>query len=343
MAPLPHTDFNRAYRPGEVFESQTGLRIPVRQVEVGELILTSGRIVACEPTRLQTFGDVLPFTRRVAPGRYPVVLCLVGVQYTTWSEERVAWAQVRFRPEPARSWEMALTPGQDPAKLDGKAFFGYDVEAGRGGFLDADIVTALAPEREQHLRRIREGSMRSITSVEDLLANSTPFFRRFWEAQRSRTDPERQWAGLGVEPTTGANVVEFSSGWGDGCYPSYWGLDDSGEPCCLVTDFGLLVESLEGRAEFLLTECRNQVVTHPDLEQIGLTVRVRIQKGPPLRVLVDHKGGQCQPTIDNGGEELHPRSYTGRGEHGTYEFHPEEPLQPDARLILTYCLGTRAL
>ncbi|PRS80614.1 hypothetical protein C6348_08240 [Bacillus sp. YBWC18] len=30
----------------------------------------------------------------------------------------------------------------------------------------------------------------------------------------------------------------FTTGFGDGMYPSFWGLDDeNGEPACLVTDF----------------------------------------------------------------------------------------------------------
>ncbi|PRS67378.1 hypothetical protein C6347_14900 [Bacillus sp. NMTD17] len=29
----------------------------------------------------------------------------------------------------------------------------------------------------------------------------------------------------------------FTTGFGDGMYPSFWGLDENGEPACLVTDF----------------------------------------------------------------------------------------------------------
>ncbi len=35
-------------------------------------------------------------------------------------------------------------------------------------------------------------------------------------------------------------VAAFSSGYGDGCYPSYFGLDEAGKPCALVTDFLVL-------------------------------------------------------------------------------------------------------
>jgi hypothetical protein len=35
-------------------------------------------------------------------------------------------------------------------------------------------------------------------------------------------------------------VIAFSSGWGDGSYPSFWGYDADSQPVALVTDFGVL-------------------------------------------------------------------------------------------------------
>lgn len=35
-------------------------------------------------------------------------------------------------------------------------------------------------------------------------------------------------------------LLFFSSGDGDGAYPSYWGFDDAGQLCCLMTDFRIL-------------------------------------------------------------------------------------------------------
>ena len=40
----------------------------------------------------------------------------------------------------------------------------------------------------------------------------------------------------------------FTSGWGDGVYPSYWALDTSGIPVATVTDF-LCIEGGDGRDE----------------------------------------------------------------------------------------------
>jgi hypothetical protein len=343
MSAAAHTDFDRAFRPGEAFESSFAGRITVRQAEAAHLVLTSGRVVACEPSGLQVHADFKPFTRRVKPGRYPVVLCLARMTWRPdWSEERVAAAMVRFNDRPPRSWEMALKRGQDVAKLGFDSYFGYGVDGGRGGFLDADVVRLLAPERALYSRRVLEAG--PINSFADVMARWAPFFRRLWDARKAEREGEfPDCVELEADPQTGANVVEFSSGMGDGAYASYWGLDDAGEPCCLVTDFGILIEGLEGQADFLLTDCLDGAPDHPDLKRIGLTVRVRIVKGPPLVVRVEHKGGDCQPSIDNEGQPVRSGVYTGRGDRGTWEFKPEGPLRPDARLRLTYSLGSRPM
>ena len=40
------------------------------------------------------------------------------------------------------------------------------------------------------------------------------------------------WAVYRPDPATKANCVAFMSGYGDGIYSSYWGLDASGTPLC---------------------------------------------------------------------------------------------------------------
>lgn len=48
------------------------------------------------------------------------------------------------------------------------------------------------------------------------------------------------WTDLVLDEVTGANLIAFSSGWGDGSYPSFWGYDADGQRVGLVTDFGVL-------------------------------------------------------------------------------------------------------
>lgn len=48
------------------------------------------------------------------------------------------------------------------------------------------------------------------------------------------------WADVTVDAASGANDIGFVSGFGDGGYPSWFGLGASGEPLVLLTEFGII-------------------------------------------------------------------------------------------------------
>ncbi|MBW4474008.1 MAG: DUF4241 domain-containing protein [Stenomitos rutilans HA7619-LM2] len=52
------------------------------------------------------------------------------------------------------------------------------------------------------------------------------------------------WANMCLDNETQANVIAFSSGWGDGIYPTYFGFNESGEVVSVITDFGVCPKSL---------------------------------------------------------------------------------------------------
>ncbi|HYR12481.1 MAG TPA: DUF4241 domain-containing protein [Longimicrobium sp.] len=178
---------------------------------LGNLVLPTGRIVACDPFMAD---EDAPFTRSVPPGRYPV---LVNVARRTNGDQRVAYAILRFADPRPVGWEMALLPGQDTSTLGENEFFGYGVDAGTGCFMDASVVKPLV-----------ERSTPENGYSEDLVELMEKTYVSTWS-----------WMDYVLDPGTGANVIAFSSGWGDGAYPSWWGLDESGAAVCLVTDFGL--------------------------------------------------------------------------------------------------------
>ena len=62
----------------------------------------------------------------------------------------------------------------------------------------------------------------------------------FFEALSRTYVPTWSWTNLILDEASGANVIAFSSGYGDGSYPSYWGYDLAGQRVALVTDFGVL-------------------------------------------------------------------------------------------------------
>ena len=47
------------------------------------------------------------------------------------------------------------------------------------------------------------------------------------------------WANISLSDEIKANIIAFHSGWGDGGYASYWGIDKNGNQTSLITDFDL--------------------------------------------------------------------------------------------------------
>lgn len=194
--------------PGPAVEGRT----PTLKLRaLGEVVLPTGRIVACDPFIVS--GDEEPFTRGVAPGRYPVLVNVAAFE----DQERVAYAILRFADRPPVRWEMALLPEQEVGTLGEGEFFGYGVDAGTGCFMDEAVAPVLGE------RATEENEYNG-----DFIEEMEKTYVHTWA-----------WGSFVLDPATGANVVAFSSGWGDGSYPSFWGFDESGAVACLVTDFGI--------------------------------------------------------------------------------------------------------
>ena len=176
-------------------------------------MLPTGRIVAADVF----FFTTEPFSRRLPVGRYPVLLLssardpdLVGAN---------AAAMIRVAPGDPVSWEMAVTPGLDATTLQPGEFFGYPVDSGTGAFASAEAVEMPGSDggRRRCLRR--------------------PSISRGLYPSDGVYNPS---VDITVDAASGVNVIAFVSGFGDGSYPSWFGLDADGRPLVLLTDFGIL-------------------------------------------------------------------------------------------------------
>lgn len=194
----------------------TIFNVEINNFEIGELILTSGKIVACDPVWLEPSE---PFTVQIPPGRYPVILS-VATAYENL-DRRVAGAMLKFSDKPPVNWELALVEGQDLKDLGPEEFFGYSVEGGAGSFMNLDVTPILAEQIEEWVDKTDPKNYLAVEAViNDIL--------------------DHHWARVELNSKTGANIIAFSSGFGDGAYPSYFGYAEDGVLCCLVTDFFVL-------------------------------------------------------------------------------------------------------
>lgn len=232
---MVHSPFAAAFTSGTRFASDEGGIIAIECRTIGELEVPTGRLGASDPFTTSFEEPGVPFAIRAPVGRFPVELAIA--RYAN-GDQRVACARVRFDRAKAVRWQMALIEGQRTPG-DGETA-GYGVDAGTGSFYD---LAARAEVDES-------------TSEAWLAA-----------AERNGVDTWT-WhvAALGV-----ANVVMFSSGWGDGFYTSWWGLDDGDRPVELVTDFELLIGPVSEAIELALPLPRGRI-HHPLLAQHALTL-----------------------------------------------------------------------
>ncbi len=246
-----------------------GRPVRVSTHHAGTLVLTSGRVVACHPLCLPphpvpkahlmvllALNHREPFTRTVAPGRYPVLLSVLhtGRAGSAEASESIAMAMVRFEDTRPVRWELASRGEQGAQVLPPAPPQGHPAEPDVLAFLDADTV--------------------------ERASQTTPAFLN----PASPSAPSWSSTSLTVDEASGANVIVFSPG---RCtlpprYPraqsSWWGLAEDGRPVCLVTDFQHLdltrpefpdnPEARRARVRELVEQLR-----HPDAETRARALR----------------------------------------------------------------------
>lgn len=178
---------------------------------VADLVISSGELVACDPL---TCPESLPFTTRVAPGRYPLDLSIAEIG---GEDQRVAFAILTLSSQPPSTWDLLTIEGQDITTLAADQFFGYGVDSGTGCFMDREARDALLQQMAQEA-----------DYFEVLIAELEKTYRHTWS-----------WMNLPFGP---ANLVAFSTGYGDGAYATYGGYDSDGHLAVIVTDFGVVDE-----------------------------------------------------------------------------------------------------
>lgn len=147
------------------------------------------------------------FSRKVRPGRYPVTLLQ--------AQGRIAAAVLRFGPGLPVRWELATFVRDRPQAYKSQ-FFEFIVDDAVASFMDKSFLTLMTSQEE----------------LDDYLADVACSLDRFGMDNPIDGNP--------------LNVAMFDTGFGDGGYRSFWGLNATGEPLLLMTDFEVL-ENADGR------------------------------------------------------------------------------------------------
>jgi hypothetical protein len=198
--------------------------IPVEIHHLGDLNITSGKIVACDP--MICLYDSLPFTKTVQPGKYPVIACKAKDAH---DGHKYAIVKLEFSKERATKWEMALAEEQDIDELtDDDECFGFPVDAGLACFCDAATQQLYNQFDSDFMDKNPKGNL----------------YDDFMEAEfrKNALNPHDSeaigdWLNFYIPDKPDHNVIMFNSGFGDGTYACYWGTTDDGAICSLIIDF----------------------------------------------------------------------------------------------------------
>lgn len=189
-----------------------GEPVDLALVRAGDLVLPSGRVVV---------GDAFLFERsaldRSLPaGRHPVLL--LRAEWPT-RHTAITAALVRAAPGDPVTWEPAIVEGQDVRSPGPGESFGYAVDSGTAVFASLEAVERVDAAGE---------------------AGFTAYSEAVGHALFPGEDEFHDWADVPIDGAAGTNVVAFASGYGDGAYPAWFGLDATGRPLVLLTSFEIL-------------------------------------------------------------------------------------------------------
>ncbi len=211
----------------EYFDNRTINNVPLDFFTLGQLNLVTDQIIACDP--LVSLHNALPFKKHIKPGSYPVTVCIAKTEN---SGDRYAIVKIEFSKARAIKWEMALVGNQNIKDLkEEDEFFGFPVDAGLGCFSDLK-TQKFFNEWSNDFEKNNPGA----NIYDDFLD------KEFKKNAKDKTNPQDagDWLDFKLPNKPDLNIIMFQSGYGDGVYPCYWGISDTGETCSLIVDFQIL-------------------------------------------------------------------------------------------------------
>lgn len=194
---------------------------PLTIARIGSLTLRSGKLIAGDVG--MGFGMHEVYQRRVPPRAYDVLVSIWGLGGRGHSPSdgmgdtpRAAYLALQLSPGTPAYFEFAATGERPWNAMPDDDVHGIGVDVGGVGFLDADDLPILEAQCE----------------ADD-----------FMELADQAYDEHPEWSNLAGTVQSPSNppiaIPSSKSGWGDGSYFSYWGLDSTGKPIVLIIDFDL--------------------------------------------------------------------------------------------------------
>ena len=187
----------------------------IESFEAGNLILTSGKLVASDPL---ITSEMPAFTTTFPIGEFPVLV------HKEIESNCIAYAEIVFSVAEITTWELATSEGQHLTELEEGEIYGFPVESGMGCVMDFETQENLNL-LEQHLFK-RKG--------DDFTGIYEEFFHEHFFQEEGAVN---QYAFLKPNEEKPGNLFAFETGYGEGFYASYIGFDKNNVPVKVVSEF----------------------------------------------------------------------------------------------------------
>lgn len=216
---ISRTELDADFVAGQFVKSETR-----DFVTIGKVSLPTGRIRVGDPLAYMCTGQYSPELKKtVTPGEYSVE---IAISKTPVASTRISTARIRFNENKAVRYEIAEpTPETTAFKCSDGDLTGFPVDAGMMAFMDSVVMKEYAEFIDNWHKDNPEKN------------HYDDYFAGFFADSYERMPEYQRGGGDFIEwtiPTTDYNIVMMSSGFGDGFYQCYWGIDEEGEICELT-------------------------------------------------------------------------------------------------------------
>lgn len=214
------TDLNTYFEAKEI----AGKSLTV--MDIGLCDLPSGEVLVRDPLVYLGDRDERPYFLTAPAGRYRTEVCVVKADDKDCN--RYAAVRLKFSDKRPVKFYEALIGNENLDELEEGEYFGFNVDAGLGCICDKEIHRIYCDWDAQWRKEHPDDDI-----YDDYFAS---LFKESYlqhpEYQRDGGD----WLNWQI-PGTEYHMPIFQSGFGDGAYPVYWGIDEDGVICQLVIQF----------------------------------------------------------------------------------------------------------
>lgn len=181
---------------------------PVVLSALGSVVLDQGDFVAADPYVSE--ANTPPFTERLKPGDHPLILAIAHIAE---DHQRLAAGLLLGEMTPISRWTLALQPEQAIEDLeDDDSYYGFPVDAGTACIASPNAFAVASAVLTADGGMLQDPLSTALFSSTNQAALAAP--------------------AEGTQP-----VAILMTGWGDGVYPTWLGIDEVGNVSLAIVDF----------------------------------------------------------------------------------------------------------